>query len=80
MRLSFYYLVRMNGGDSRLRQLRRDTRRWKPGDMMTVKIQLTGLIRGLKDPEGAKRRMESKAAAAAAVEGNSEGNMKWQVG
>ena len=35
--------------------------------------------RGLKDPEGAKRRMESKAAAAAAVEGKSEGNMKWQV-
>ena len=45
-------------------------------------IQLTdpGLTRGLKDPEGAKRRMESKAAAAAAVEGISDGGMKWQVG
>ena len=41
----------------------------------------TYLNRGLKDPEGARRRMESKAAAAAAVEGKPvEGNMKWQVG
>ena len=41
--------------------------------------------RGLKDPEGARRRMETKAAAAAAVEGRSYNNdtgggMKWQVG
>ena len=41
---------------------------------------MTVMIRGLKDPEGARRRMESKAAAAAAVEGKSDGNMKWQVG
>jgi len=38
--------------------------------------------RGLKDPEGAKRRMEQKAAAAREVEsgGGGEGGMKWQVG
>ena len=41
MRLSFCYLIRTSGGDCRLRLLRRDTRRWKPGDMMTVKIPLT---------------------------------------
>ena len=34
--------------------------------------------RGLKDPEGAKRRMETKAAAAAEMEGGG-GGMKWQV-
>ena len=34
--------------------------------------------RGLKDPEGAKRRMEAKAAAAAEMEGGG-GGMKWQV-
>eukprot|EP00092_Neocalanus_flemingeri_P067105 GFUD01081847.1.p1 GENE.GFUD01081847.1~~GFUD01081847.1.p1 ORF type:complete len:110 (+),score=35.69 GFUD01081847.1:46-375(+) len=36
--------------------------------------------RGLKDPEGAKRRMEQKAAAAREVETGGEGGMKWQVG
>ena len=74
----------MRGGDCRLRQLRRDTRKWRPGKKITVLTVITltntDLNRGLKDPEGARRRMESKAAAAAAVEGKSEGNMKWQVG
>jgi len=39
--------------------------------------------RGLKDPDGARRRMEAKSAAAAAMEGRQdsrEGGMKWQVG
>jgi len=39
--------------------------------------------RGLKDPEGAKKRIEEKAAAARELEkgGNSrDGAMKWQVG
>jgi len=41
--------------------------------------------RGLKDPEGARRRMETKAAASAAMErgerggGTEGGGMKWQV-
>ena len=48
--------------------------------LTVVTLTNTYLNRGLKDPEGARRRMESKAAAAAAVEGKSEGNMKWQVG
>lgn len=41
------------------------------------------ISRGLKDPDGARRRMEAKSAAAAAMEGRQdsrEGGMKWQVG
>ena len=40
------------------------------------------IFRGLKDPEGARRRMEAKAAASAAMEqggGTEGGGMKWQV-
>ena len=43
----------------------------------TQRIQMI-FCRGLKDPEGAKRRMETKAAAAAEMEGGG-GGMKWQV-
>ena len=37
---------------------------------------------GLKDPEGAKRRMKQKVAAAKELDGGGrgEGGMKWQVG
>ena len=40
------------------------------------------ISRGLKDPEGARRRMETKAAASAAMERGGEteeGGMKWTV-
>ena len=40
------------------------------------------IFRGLKDPEGARRRMEAKAAASAAMERGGEteeGGMKWTV-
>ena len=49
-------------------------------------LEINSLIifsRGLKDPDGARRRMEAKSAAAAAMEGRQdsrEGGMKWQVG
>eukprot|EP00092_Neocalanus_flemingeri_P018309 GFUD01019817.1.p1 GENE.GFUD01019817.1~~GFUD01019817.1.p1 ORF type:complete len:111 (+),score=36.30 GFUD01019817.1:54-386(+) len=42
--------------------------------------QQTNEGRGLKDPDGAKRRMEQKAAAARELENGWTGGMRWQVG
>ena len=76
-------IVRTREEDCKLRQQREETRRVKQGNVIFEaidKVMIECYYRGLKDPEGARRRMENKAKAAEAADNRQgEGGMRWQV-